>query len=262
MTGKLIKRAHPLHPEPAPQDWQEFKLVTQDGYKLGAWLSDAGPGSKVLIVLHGNGSCRSNHKELLKQLRSRGYTVMAVSMRCHGDSTGYINDFGLGASWDVVAALEWIDFNLPQRKSIILGRSLGAAAAIYAAKERQPDAFIFESPYSDLERACHNRLKLRLPPPLVGAALVSMRPWGKLILGYTPAAISPLRACRAVTAPCILFGAGQDRKATPEEMEEFQKQLSCKWINFPDSEHTQAYADHPERYLSEIDAFIEETFDK
>ena len=131
---------------------------------------------------------------------------MGISMRCHGDSDGYINDFGRSARLDVVAALDWLEKKAPNRKKIILGRSLGAAAAIFAAPLKQPDAYILESPYSNLERACQNRLQLRLPPPLVAPALLSMRPWGRLILGQTPSTLSPLEACGAIEAPCLLIG--------------------------------------------------------
>jgi uncharacterized protein len=122
-------------PIPAIRGLEERVLTTTDGERIGSWLVAGRSDRGCVIVLHGNGASRSSMQDVVRMVADRGETVLALSLRCHGDSTGDFNDFGLSASQDVIAAVAFLENEFPGRRVRILGRSLGAAAAIFAARE-------------------------------------------------------------------------------------------------------------------------------
>ena len=95
-----------------------------------------------------------------KLLLSHGCSVLMISHRAHGDSTGEFDDAGYSARRDVYAAVEFLEQRRPGRPVIVDGNSLGSAAAIFAAGElgHRVAAYILESPYQDLKIAVWNRV--------------------------------------------------------------------------------------------------------
>jgi alpha/beta superfamily hydrolase len=72
---------------------------------------------------------------VMQWLAEAHFTVLAISLHAHGDSTGEINDVGWSARHDVTAAVAFLQRECPKQPVYIVGGSLGAAAAIFAAGE-------------------------------------------------------------------------------------------------------------------------------
>ena len=72
---------------------------------------------------------------LMQRLAEARFTVLAVTLRAHGDSTGEANDFGWSSRHDVAAGVKFLQQQCPGQPVYVVGRSLGAAAAIFAAQE-------------------------------------------------------------------------------------------------------------------------------
>ena len=135
--------------------WGTFepqRLKTTDGQELGAWLV-RGKGRKgSVLVVHGIGNSRRGMLPLVRMLAEEHYTVLAISLRCHGDSTGTVNDAGWSARHDVVAGVEFLSRRCPGEPVYVVGESMGAAAAIFAAGQLQDRVagYFLEQPYKDL----------------------------------------------------------------------------------------------------------------
>src|SRR5262245_10788990 len=121
-------RMQSIFNEPAPQiargQIEPLRLHTDDGEELGAWFIDAGSEKPVVVVLHGNGGCRTCCLPIGEGLVQEGYSVLLVTMRAHGDSTGSLNDFGYGSRYDVMSAIKWLHSNHPDRRIVVWGQSL------------------------------------------------------------------------------------------------------------------------------------------
>src|SRR5262245_1614159 len=130
---RLTRRINPWFAEPAPEiHWgtvRSFQLTTKDHQTIGSWFIEGDSGRPIVLVLHGNGACRSWMMNEAEMLHSSGFGVMLISMRAHGDSTGEFNDIGYSAQHDVVAAVDWLQRRWPHRPIVIWGQSMGAAAA-------------------------------------------------------------------------------------------------------------------------------------
>jgi alpha-beta hydrolase superfamily lysophospholipase len=110
-------------------------METPDGHQIGAWLVRGDRQKGCVLLLHGNGASRRQMQPVMQWLAEARSTVLAISSRAHGDSTGEINDLDWSARHDVAAAVHFLHKEFPRRPIYIVGRSLGAAAAIYATNE-------------------------------------------------------------------------------------------------------------------------------
>ena len=113
---------------------------------------------------------------------SEGYAVLMISLRAHGDSSGDYHDVGFRLRRDVWAAVEFLEARRPGRPIVVMGTSMGAAAAVFAASElgHRVQGYILESPYQDLKTAAWNRTDVYLPPVLSHAAYLGLRAVGPL----------------------------------------------------------------------------------
>jgi alpha-beta hydrolase superfamily lysophospholipase len=245
---------------PPPPGWEAVTLAAPDGVLLNAWLRRGEPGAPCVLALHGNGSGRAGLRPALEVLADEGACVLAPSLRAHGDSGGEVNDFGWSAAGDVLAAVDFLERELPDRPRRVFGTSLGAAAALYAAERlgTRVEAYALESPYRDLETAVRNRLRMRLgaAAPL-GFAL--LWPWSRVVLPVDPGVLRPVDAVRAVpaTTPLLLLAGGRDAHATPEEVEAIAAaaRASVRLERFAGAAHGGLQRSEPARYGALLRAF-------
>ena len=99
--------------------------------------------------------------------------------------------------------LSFLRARRPGRPVVVMGTSMGAAAAIFAAGElgHRVQGYILESPYQDLKTAAWNRTDVYLPPVLSHAAYLGLRAVGPLFLPNLDE-ISPLKVDRRNSGRC------------------------------------------------------------
>lgn len=97
---------------------------------------DTGGTGPVVLCIPGIGDLRSEYRHLRPLLVAAGHRVVTMDLRGHGDSSvGWDEIAADHVGRDVVALLD----ALAVERAVVLGCSLGAAAAVWAAAER-PDA--------------------------------------------------------------------------------------------------------------------------
>jgi alpha-beta hydrolase superfamily lysophospholipase len=262
---RLTRRAAPLTPEPVPAvDWgtaEPLSLNTSDDQALGAWFFPGRADRAAVILLHGNGANRTATLPQAELLASDGYPALAVTLRAHGDSTGDVNDFGLSARHDVIAAVEWIETHRPGRPVVVWGRSLGSAAALFAAAELGPRVrgYVLECPYRDLRTAVWNRLRTRLPWGFSHAAFAGLRLTAPLVLPDFDR-ISPREAASDVPreTPVLVLSGTADHRATPDEAREIADRLDprAELAVIEGGDHLQLEQPDPARYRATVLGFL------
>jgi alpha-beta hydrolase superfamily lysophospholipase len=155
-------------------------------------------------------------------LAQEGTGVLAISLRAHGDSQGRTNDFGYSARRDVIAAVRFLEQECPGSPIIIVGESLGAAAALFAAQDcaGAVKGYILAAPYGRLDTAVWNRCDRHLFPPLSQAAYAGLRLWAPAFLPVSMAEIAPADHLRDIpqATPVTIFAVEDDRYARIDEV--------------------------------------------
>jgi pimeloyl-ACP methyl ester carboxylesterase len=88
----------------------------------------------LVVAVPGMGDLRSTYRDVDPPLLAAGYRVAVTDLRAHGDSDTTFREYGdIATGRDVLALIEELG-----GPAVILGNSMGAAAAAWAAAER-PD---------------------------------------------------------------------------------------------------------------------------
>lgn len=228
VAWKLTQRSRaPFAEPPPPVDWaliEGHRLTTCDREEIGGWLVRGDSENGCALLVHGNGESRQQMLPVMQLLARSQFTVLAISLRAHGDSSGRVNDIGWSARHDIAAAVAFLQRECPQQPVFIVGRSLGAAAAIFAARDLgdQVAGYFLEQPYKDLRSAVWNRLQNRLPPIFDWAAYLGLRLWSPVFLPIDPNRISPLEHIVGIPeeVPVLIVTGSADRHARLSEVEE------------------------------------------
>jgi uncharacterized protein len=261
IASRLTHRPHPLFAEPAPviDGWQVEcpRLHTVDGQDIGTWFVPGPEDGPSVIVLHGNGQSRSVSLPMTKMFLKEGCSVLTLSLRAHGDSSGERHDIGYSARHDVVAAVEFLERRRPGRPIIIQGTSLGAAAAIFAAPElgTRVSGYILEEPYRDLRTAVRNRTEVYLPPGLSHITYYGLLCVSPLTLPELDQ-IAPIEAIGSIpeSVPVVILAGSADNKARPEETRDLYNRVAshCRLIFFEGARHELLFQREPNLYRDAV----------
>lgn len=268
VSYKLTRRPHPMFAEPAPEvAWgplESQRLVTSDGEQIGAWFAEGKAEGPSVLILHGNKGSRRNSLRRAEILATEGgCSVLLISLRAHGDSSGDFHDIGFSARRDVVAAVDFLQERRPDQPIIILGVSLGSAAAIFAAEDlgSRVQGYVLESPYQDLKSAVWNRTQTYLPPSLDRVAYAGLRITAPVILPRFED-ISPINAIGQIPAnvPVLILSGGKDTLAPPDEAEALFNRLQShgRMKIYPNAGHHDLIDSDPELYRNDLLGFCAE----
>jgi uncharacterized protein len=266
VTWSLTHRRDRQHPEtPFPIEGAErtdLTLTTSDGETLGAWLFPGRDNRPIAIVMHGNNGSRTRSRTTIELLAKKGCTVLAVSLRAHGDSTGSVNDIGWSARKDLIAAVNFIENRFPGREIIVCGRSMSSAAAIFAARElgNRLAGYWLEQPYNSLETAAWRRLQQQLPPVFDAAAFAGMRMWSSALLPVSLGEIAPARCVCDIPEGCplVILSGDADHNLPLDDVREVFDPVKdrARLVVFPGAGHIAMPESDPALYERELDAFL------
>ncbi len=137
--------------------------TTSDGTAIAIWSGEpAGDSKGCVLLFHSRGA--SHSVERMSWLREQGFSVFAPDFRAQGESEGVISTFGWREQEEVRLTLALARSTHPDLPLAAWGRSLGAAAILFASPvTSELDGVILESTFSTLERAFANRFERYFP---------------------------------------------------------------------------------------------------
>lgn len=249
-------------PEPPPAGFRGVRLRSEDGVSFGAWVARARDARGSIVLVHGNGSSRSALTGDARRLLAAGFTVLPITVRAHGDSDGTTNDLGFGARHDVVAAVGFVRDLEPGRPVVVLGKSLGAAAAIFAAPTlgRRVQGYVLVAPYADLALAVRRRTERYLPPILDRVAYAALLLGARFTLPELER-IRPERSARSMPrdVPVLFVTGGADRRAPTSDAHRIGRALrNARYLEVPALDHDSlVLLGSDPRYLARLSAFLD-----
>jgi alpha-beta hydrolase superfamily lysophospholipase len=141
-------------------------LPVEPGLYLGGRLYPASASAPLILYFHGNGEVAADYDDLAPLYTRLGISLLVVDYRGYGRSGG--QPTGSNLLTDAAAVVDLLegvvkDNQLEPPRLYLMGRSLGSAAALEAASQREAllAGLIIESGFSD-DFALLARLGLRL----------------------------------------------------------------------------------------------------
>ncbi|HET6319559.1 MAG TPA: alpha/beta fold hydrolase [Chloroflexota bacterium] len=238
--------------------YRDAPLVTADGLRLAAWFIP-GERPESLVIVHGLGSNRGELLPLSTDLHARGFTLLLLDLRAHGDSEGALSTLGVKEVEDVRGAIDYLvqQPEVDRHRIGIYGGSLGGAVALQAA-EQLPElaSVVVDSTFASVRWVVDHQLQQLLHlPDWFGFLLLNV---GGLQAGISPDDAAPVRAAgRLGQRPLLVIHGTADGMFRVENAELIFAAASGPrdlWV-VESAGHTGAYDVDPTAYVSRLDAF-------
>jgi len=123
------------------KDYKKLEIQSEEGLKLRGFYKD-NEAEKIAILLHGYGRDHLEVGNIAKIFENRGYDILAIDMRSHGQSEGESITMGREESKDL---LLWVDKMLEFKKHykiILFGMSMGASTVCLSIGDKIPNNVI------------------------------------------------------------------------------------------------------------------------
>ncbi len=151
---------HPVRP---PDGVRAVVEIERAGARVRSWVFDPPDGAPkaTVLCLHGLGDSKGSHVSTARRLARRGFRVVLVDSRGHGESSGKWLTYGVREAEDLHALAD----ELERRRLLapplgVIGTSYGGATAIQlAAIDRRVRTVVAVAPFASLREvaADHER---------------------------------------------------------------------------------------------------------
>jgi pimeloyl-ACP methyl ester carboxylesterase len=266
---------HPISRAKSPDrsgiQYEDVDLKSHvDGLSIKGWYLPSIGSSRAVILVHGKDSSRTaefdrdpddripgEFPDLGFALVKRGFTVLMIDLRGHGESSDARFSFGKRERLDIRRAVDYLETKgfKPGRIGV-LGVSMGAASAIGAASEDDRiGALVADSSFAELAPLVesHWTTTTHLPSFL----LPSTRFLAKHAFDCDIESARPVDEISKVQSPILLIHGDKD-PVTPLEhakrLESSAKGRARLWIG-QTNRHAGIYFVDPQRYIDEVVEF-------
>lgn len=189
---------------------EEVAFQASDGLTLAGWLIPAKQPRGNVIFCHGLGGNRAHVCSHLRELSRLGLNVLAFDFRGHGESPGHTITFGAREVADVLGADRYLRERFPDKPTLIVGISFGAAVTLQALPKLEDVAAAWVmAPFARLENALEHRL--RFVPESLRSRLISVYSWlAWMDCGIRAEEIAPVDAIRGLKVPIHFTHGARD----------------------------------------------------
>jgi uncharacterized protein len=257
------RKPHDQHPRDYNIPFEDIRIPSPIG-ELAAWYLP-GINGRTLIALHGVGDNKGQWLMPAIDLQSRGFSVLMMDFRAHGESDGRYTTFGDYETIDVLAALDYLEQrgDVDMQRVGIMGLSLGGIAAIISgARTNRIKAVMAEAAFPDLlqdiKLAFHRYTHM---PPFIFANLTVF--WGQLLVGTKLDKLRPLAVIDQIAPRPIFIIGDLDDNLVNEPYSSSNLYASAgepkQLWQLPNTGHVQGYQVFKDEYITRIANFFAET---
>ena len=240
---------------------EDVYVTSQDGLKLHGTFFP-GEGKKTVICFHGYTSKGMNdYVGLSGYYLPRGYNLLLVDERAHGDSEGTYIGFGTLDRKDGLCWIRYIQERLGEDCEIWLhGMSMGAATVVMMSGLALPACVkgiisdcAFTCAWDVFEHVLHSMYHLPAYPILAAAEQMMQKR-----AGYGLKTCDASQEVKKAKVPILLLHGEKDTFVPCEMSRKIYRNCasSAKLVIIPGAGHCEAYYKNPELYEKELTDFI------
>jgi pimeloyl-ACP methyl ester carboxylesterase len=242
-------------------EFEEVLFPTSDGASISGWYLPGGTRGAVVALGHGLFRSRREVLDRAAFFRKQGYDALVFDFRRHGTSDGERVTLGYQERLDFEGAVAFLKSRRPEAPVVLYGVSMGAGAALLAARETPAvAAVIADSPFLNIEHTVvhHAKLIFGLPRfPFASGLLLFLEMRG----GFDREDFDLEAAAKALEDRPLLVIAGSADERMPPELQKRVVAASdnplSRFIVVEGAGHGAAYRVAAEAYESEVLAFLE-----
>lgn len=255
----------PKYPRPEIRDrpvyqYDTLRLSTKNGLPIDAWLirTDSQPRGTV-ILFHGVGGTRMNNIDEANEFRYKGYRVMMLDFRGHGNSGGSTTTIGMREAEEVKLAFDYVE-GLGEKNIFLFGSSMGAVAVARAVAkyQLQPSGLILEMPFYSLQTYLKARAGQIGFPTQPFAFFTTF--WIGVEKGFNGFSHRMTRYMKEVKCPVLLQWGTLDAYVNEEETGEIFEATASprkKLVVYNGAEHESLLRKDPGQWRMETDSFLQ-----
>jgi uncharacterized protein len=238
---------------------QEDVTLDAGTHKIRGWWVERAEAQTVVLFVHGYLMNRAELAPIAAQLWGQGASSMLIDLRCHGKSGGKMCTLGFREREDVAAALRYVRQRAPGRKVVVVGSSMGSAAAALCLGDDPSlaDALVMDSGYSKLSNAIvgwwnflgGRKLQIAMAPMVFLATPMA---------GFWPFSVDIARALGRFGKPVLHLHGRRDTLAAPAEAQRNHEGCTgpSELVWFDDAGHSEYRWEQPERYMEALSDFL------
>jgi uncharacterized protein len=208
------KLNHPVVPSDLGLNFEETKILTQDGIDLAGWLIKCKQNPKGTIVyLHGVGDCKITGLRFAKLFHDASFNIFLYDSRRHGESGGTYCTYGFHEKEDLRDTIDYLNSRADLRLGSIgvFGTSMGAAVAIQAAAtDRRIKAVVAENSFATLRTIFDDYQKRIIKVPFHYLRnIVIIR--SEINASFKAREVSPLNSIADINVPQLIVYGSEDK---------------------------------------------------
>lgn len=245
--------------------YTEHNITSINNKRLFAWYLSPQKTKATLIIVHGWGGNAEMMLPLAQPFYNAGFDILLYDARNHGKSAGDSFSSLPRFAEDLDAAIEWLKLTKPEHKLIVLGHSIGAAAAILSASKRSDiDIIIGLSGFAHPNLVMNRQLDRRWLPRPLRVMIMNYIQW---VIGFRFEEIAPMNRIVDVSCPVLLAHGTEDRVVPISDMKLIEANATdnrpIKVIAIEGAEHdsVDCFHDHAEMLISFIDEHLKHTLE-
>lgn len=250
----------PIFLSPAALGYEVEELEFEcDGVKLRGWWMPHPSPRAVAIFCHGYVMNRAEGAGLAMSLHKEGVASLLFDFRGCGRS----GDSKIGIGWpernDVLAACRIAEAKAPGIPRVLVGSSMGSAAAAFAMADEPTaaSAIVLDSCYSKLTAATLGWWEfLGGWPAKILFAPVILVAWP--VAGFNPFRVDVAAAVSRIAAPILIIHGERDNLAPVHHAKRNYAAAAepKELVLFPNSYHSEARWGEPKAYLDSVLDFL------
>jgi alpha-beta hydrolase superfamily lysophospholipase len=240
----------------------DVSLATSDGVRLHGWFArPQKSNNNVVLLFHGVSDNREGAAGFAEMFLRRGYSVLMMDSRAHGESGGDIATYGLLETGDVRQWIDWLELTARPTCIFGLGESMGAAILLQSLRqEARFCAVAAESSYQNFREIAYDRggqftgtntwIARTLGRPSIEAGVF----YARLRYGIALSEVSPEQAVSGTRVPVLLIHGSNDVNTPPRHSVAIKARNPNRislWI-VPGAVHTGASSAAPEEFWRRV----------
>ncbi len=244
------------------QPREDVYLEAKDGLKLHATYFPQGEAKKVALCFHGyTGEGMQDCLAISGYFLRRGYSLLLVDERAHGQSEGEYIGFGCLDREDALGWIHWIIERCGEDVEILMhGTSMGGSTVLMAsglALPPQVKGIIsdcgFTSPKEVFTHVLHSMYHLPAFPVIPVADAMNRK-----LAGYGMDECNAAREVRKATVPILMIHGDADTFVPVSMCDEIYENIASpkQKLIIEGAAHAESYYKDTERYEQAMDQFI------